>query len=104
MAFGLGMTALFAVSLLVAAVAPSARTASGIAFGLFIPTMFFGGVYLPRELLPDTLARIGAYIPPGVEALQEAWTGAGPQPLQLALLAAITIAAGVAAARLFRWE
>lgn len=103
-AFVLGMTALFALSLLVAAVAPSARTASGISFGLFIPTMFFGGVYVPRELLPDSLARIGGYLPPGVEALQEAWTGSGPSPVQLAVLAAVTVAGGTIAAKMFRWE
>src|SRR5262249_18343299 len=54
-AFLLGMTALFAIGLLVAATAPSARVATAIALPLFFAVMFLGGVYLPRVLLPDVL-------------------------------------------------
>ena len=71
---------------------------------LFLVTMFFGGVYLPRFLLPDVVARIGDYTPPGVQALLDAWTGTSPQPLHLAIMAVIAVAAGVGAAKLFRWE
>ena len=41
---------------------------------------------------------------PGVTALQDAWTGTGPQPVQLVVLALITRVAGAVAVRVFRWE
>jgi ABC-2 type transport system permease protein len=103
-AFLLGMSALFALGLLVAAVAPTAGIASALFFPLFALVMFLGGVYLPRMLLPDFLIRIGDYTPPGIQALLDAWSGTPPQLAQLAAMVLITILAGAAAAKRFRWE
>ncbi|MET8265908.1 ABC transporter permease [Micromonospora arida] len=104
LAFVLGTAALLALGLLVAAVARTTKAAQALAVPLFLLTMFFGGVYLPRFLLPDAVARIGDYTPPGVQALLDAWTGPSPQPLHLAIMAVIAVAAGASAAKLFRWE
>jgi ABC-2 type transport system permease protein len=104
-AFALGITALFAIGLIVAAVAPSSRAAGAMATVVFIVVMFFGGVYVPRFLLPDAITRIGAYMPPGVQALQDGWIGAAPpQALHLLIMAGIALVATAAAAKLFRWE
>ncbi len=103
-AFLLGMSALFALGLLVAAVAPSAGIASALFVPLFALVMFLGGVYLPRQMLPDLLIRIGDYTPPGVQALLDAWSGTSPQLAQLAAMVVVTVLAGAAAARRFRWE
>jgi ABC-2 type transport system permease protein len=103
-AFLLGMSSLFGLGLLVAAVAPTARVSTALIVPLFILVMFLGGVYVPRMFLPDFLVRIGSYIPPGVQALLDAWMGSAPQPMQLVIMVAITVVAGAAAARLFRWE
>jgi ABC-2 type transport system permease protein len=103
-AFTLGVAALFAIGLIIAAFAPSARTATAIAIPMFFVVMFLGGVYLPRYLLPDILVTIGNYTPPGVQALTDAWLGAAPQLLPLAGMAAITVIAGAIAVRVFRWE
>jgi ABC-2 type transport system permease protein len=103
-AFFLGMSSLFALGLLVAAVAPTARASAALALPMYFLAMFLGGVYVPRMFLPDFLIRIGEYTPPGVQALLDAWTGTSPQPLQLAILATITVVASIEAARLFRWE
>jgi ABC-2 type transport system permease protein len=102
--FLLGMSSLFALGLLVAAVAPTARASAAFALPVFVAVMFLGGVYLPRVFLPDFLIRIGHYTPPGVQAMSDAWMGTAPQLSQLAVLAVITLIAGAAAARLFRWE
>jgi ABC-2 type transport system permease protein len=102
--FLLGMSSLSALGLLVAAVAPTARSGALLALPLYFVVMFLGGVYLPRFLLPEFLVRIGDYTPPGVHALFDAWRGIAPDPLQLATMAVITVVAGAAAARLFRWE
>lgn len=51
--------ALYAVGLLVAAVAPTGKAAAGIGTVLWLPIMFFAGLWAPREAMPDTLNRIG---------------------------------------------
>jgi ABC-2 type transport system permease protein len=103
-AFLLGASSLFAVGLLVAAVAPTIGVANAMIWPLFVAVMFLGGVYLPRWLLPDVVVRIGDVSPPGVQAMLDAWSGTAPQLLPLAIMAAITLLAGAAAAKLFRWE
>jgi ABC-2 type transport system permease protein len=103
-AFLLGMSALFSLGLLVAAVAPTTNTATALFLPLFAAVMFLGGVYLPRMLLPEFLIRIGDYTPPGVQALLDAWQGTSPQLTQLGVMALITVGAGTVAAKRFRWE
>jgi ABC-2 type transport system permease protein len=103
-AFLLGMTSLYAIGLIVAAVAPSSRTATAIAIPLFFLVMFLGGVYLPRVFLPDILVRIGDFTPPGVQGLQDTWLGAPPDLAPLLGMALVTVVLGTVAVRLFRWE
>ena len=93
-AFLLGMSALFALGLLVAAVSPTTGIATALFIPLFALVMFLGGVYLPRAMLPEFLIRIGDYTPPGVQALLDAWSGTSPQLSQLAVMALITVVAG----------
>ncbi|KZB86380.1 ABC transporter permease [Amycolatopsis regifaucium] len=102
--FVLGTAAIFGLGLIAASVAKTSRAAGGIAMIAYLPIMFLGGVYLPRPLLPEAIQNIGAYIPPGVKALEDAWTGSGAQPLQLAVLAAFAVGSCVVATKLFRWE
>lgn len=99
-----GTAAMFALGLVVAAFAPRARTATTVGTVLFMLTQFFAGVYLPKFLLPGPVVAIGEFVPPGIGAIAGAWTGDGPDPLQLAVLALIAVAATAVAARFFRWE
>jgi ABC-2 type transport system permease protein len=105
-AFALGCTALFSVGLLVAAVAPSARVATGVGVGLFFVSLVFGGVFMPAENLPPFLVRIGDFTPLGatMQSLRDSWGGTMPEQEHLAVLGGYTIVAALAAARLFRWE
>ena len=103
-AFMLGMSSLFALGLLVAAIAPTTGAASAMFLPLFVAVMFLGGVYLPRWLLPDVIVRIGDFAPPGVQSLLSAWSGTPLDLLPLVVMAAITVVAGAVAARSFRWE
>jgi ABC-2 type transport system permease protein len=102
----LAMASLFAVGLLVAAVAPSGRGAQGIGLMLFFPSLFLGGVYIPREAMPGVLRHIGDFTPlgAGLTAMRDAWMGMEPRPLHLVIMAAYAVVAGTAAARFFRWE
>jgi ABC-2 type transport system permease protein len=102
--FVVGTSAVFAIGLLIAALVPRAKLATGIGTIGFMVLLFFGGVYLPKFLLPDAVVRIGEFVPPGIEAFADSWTGEGPVALQLAVLAAIAVVATGVAARLFRWE
>jgi ABC-2 type transport system permease protein len=105
-AFVLGAAALFAVGMVIAAVAPTARAANAIGMLVFFPSLFFAGAWLPKEQMPDLLSRIGDLTPLGAfrESVQDAWAGSTPEPLHLAALAVVVVVAGVAAAKLFRWE
>jgi ABC-2 type transport system permease protein len=102
--FTLGMSSLFTVGLLLAAVAPSARVATAIAIPLFFAVMFLGGVYVPRVALGEALMRIGEFTPPGVQGLQDAWLGATPQLAPLVAMALLTLIGGALAVRAFKWE
>ncbi|ROO51137.1 ABC-2 type transport system permease protein [Micromonospora sp. Llam0] len=110
-AFLLGFGAILAIGMLIAAVAPTARVANGLATVVYMVTMFAGGVFLPRFLLPDFLMRLGDYTPPGAQSLLVGWSGdavagaaGSAQLLRLGIMALIAVAAGGAAAKLFRWE
>lgn len=111
-AFVVGFGALLAVGMLIAAVAPTLRLATGLSTLAYVGAMFTGGVFLPQFLLPDALVRISAYVPPGVQALLDTWSGvasttAGASPplmLQVGIMAVLAGVVGGAAATLFRWE
>lgn len=114
--FLIGFAGVLALGMIVAALAPNARVASGIALLLSMAVMFVGGVYLPRFLLPDFLVRLGDFTPPGVQALLNAWSGdptvlatvdastGPPAALQLGIMGVTAVVLGVVAAKLFRWE
>jgi ABC-2 type transport system permease protein len=100
----LGTAGVFSIGLLIAAVAPRAKTAAGLGAVAFLLSLFFAGVYLPYFLLPDLIVRIGEYLPPAIGAIKASWTGAGASPLVLLVQAVIVVGASWLAARLFRWE
>jgi ABC-2 type transport system permease protein len=104
--YALGTVAMFAVGLLIAAVAPSGRLANGIGVLLYFPSAFLAGLMLPKDLMPAALARAGEFTPLGAlrQSLLDAWHGAGPDPLLMAIMAGYALIVSVAAARLFRWE
>ena len=104
--FLLTALAMFAIGLLVAALAPTATSASAIGSLAFFPLIFFAGLWLPRESMNDVLRTISDLTPlgAGVQSLQDATAGHWPQMLHLGVLLVWTIAAGGLAARYFRWE
>ncbi len=102
----LGAAAMLSVGLLIAAVAPSSQTAQGIGIFLLFPMMFFAGLFFPIPVMPAGLRHFSHATPLGaaVQALQDAWLGHWPHPLQLLTMAAYAVGCGLAAAKLFRWE
>jgi ABC-2 type transport system permease protein len=98
--------ALFSFGLFIAAVVPSGKAGNAVGTAVYFPLMFFGGLWVPREAMPDWLRAVGDLTPlgAGAHAMRDAATGDWPQPLHLAVVAAYGVAFGVAAAKLFRWE
>lgn len=106
LAYLLSAAGVFAVGLLIAALVPTGKAANSIGTLLFFPSMFFAGLWTPREVFPKVLQRIGDFTPLGAgeRALHEAATGHWPQLLPMVVLLAYVVVFGAAAARLFRWE
>lgn len=100
------ISAMYALGMLVAALSPTANSAVAIGLVAFFAMMALGGGFGDRQNLPGPLARIGELLPFGAghEALMTSWIGNTPQLLHLGALVAVTVVAGVAAAKLFRWE
>lgn len=101
----LGAFSLASVGFLVAALAPTARSATGIGFMLFFPMMYLSGAMVPKEALPDSVATAGTYTPMGpvTESLREVWEGGTPSPLMLVAMAGVLVVCSGVAARTFRW-
>jgi ABC-2 type transport system permease protein len=102
----LATTSLFALGLVVAAVARSARAAGAIGSVLLYPLLFFAGLWQPREKMTPLMLHISNLTPLGaaVHAMLNSMQGSFPTPGSLAVMAAWTAIAGFAAVRLFRWE
>jgi ABC-2 type transport system permease protein len=98
----LGTTALLAVGLLIAALAPSAGVATGFGVPAMILNFFFAGVYVPLQSLPHVLRTLSGFVPYG--AIVDTWSGSGAAWQHLTVLAAYTIVGALAAARVFKWE
>jgi ABC-2 type transport system permease protein len=107
--FVLAFLSLAAIFLFIPAVARSERTANAIAQIIYFPVMFFSGVLVPLDRLPDWIAHyISPYIPVtyAVELLQGLWLGAGLADLsgEMLILLGVLLLGVAIAARTFRWE
>jgi ABC-2 type transport system permease protein len=99
-------TAMLTLGLLIASLARTARVAGAVGTMIFLPLMFFAGLWGPRARMSAGLRRVGDDTPLGasVAALQHAMAGQWPPASGLAMLAAYTVVFGLLAWRLFRWE
>jgi ABC-2 type transport system permease protein len=106
LSFALAACSVFAIGLLIGAVAPTVSAAQGIGMMVYFPFLFFAGVYFPRDAMPEGLRTVSDLTPigAGVQALQDTWAGSAPAVSSLIVMAAYALIAGLAAARFFRWE
>jgi ABC-2 type transport system permease protein len=104
--FLLGTGAMFAVGLLIAALARNGRTANGVGVLLYFPMAYLAGLMQPADQMPRLLARIGEYTPLGAfrQVMHQVWADTTPSPVLLGVLAAYAVAVSAVAARFFRWE
>ncbi|MCI2427516.1 ABC transporter permease [Candidatus Acetothermia bacterium] len=107
--FVLVFLSLAAIFLFIPAVARSERTAIAISQIIFFPMMFFSGVFIPLDRLPDWIrSYISPFLPVtyGVELLQRLWLGTPFDDLtrEVFILLGVLCLGLVIAARTFRWE
>ncbi|APU17431.1 MULTISPECIES: ABC transporter permease [Actinoalloteichus] len=102
----LAMAAMYAVGMIVAAIAPTPNSAVAIGLVTFFAFGALGGMFGGPDSLPDVLASIGEWLPFGaaVDALAAAWVGAAVEASQLISLGATTVLGAVIAAVFFRWD
>jgi len=106
MALVLVTAAMFAIGLLVAAIAGTPQVAVVLGSACLYPMLFFSGLWVPRQDMSPMLQRIGDFTPlgAGMQALQDAMTGQFPTARALLVMAAWAVVFGAAAVRFFRWE
>ena len=99
-------SAMLALGLLIAALAPNARVAGAVGAIVFLPMMFFAGLWTPQATMPEVVRQIGGYTPLGaaVHAIQDSMVGRWPHPVELGVLTGYAVVFGVASARFFRWD
>jgi ABC-2 type transport system permease protein len=102
----LTVTSLFAIGLCIAAMVKNDGVAQGIGGFLFFALLFFGGLWIPRPLMPAFLLNISNWMPIGasVDAIQSGMQGAFPSLQSLLVLTAYTLVFGYLAVRYFKWE
>ncbi|TDE54018.1 ABC transporter permease [Nonomuraea mesophila] len=102
----LATAAMYAVGMIVAAVAPTPNSAVAIGLVAFFGLGALGGLFGSRDNMPETLAMVGEWLPFGatVEVLSNAWAGTPIEPLHLVSLSVTVLVGGVVAAVFFRWD
>jgi ABC-2 type transport system permease protein len=104
--YALGAVSLLGVGLLIGAVVPTAGSGQSIGMLLYLPLLFFAGVYVPLEVMPDGVRTVSGYTPSGaaVQALSASWSGGVPEASALVVMALYAVIAGSLAVWLFRWD
>jgi ABC-2 type transport system permease protein len=102
----LTITSLFVIGLFISAVVRSDTLAQGIGGILFFALLFFGGLWIPRPLMPAVLRDISNWIPIGasVAVMQDAMQGTALSLQPLLVLIGYTMILGYLSVRLFQWE
>lgn len=107
-AFLLASFSFFALGLMLAGILPTYRTASAVTMVIFYPMLFLSGAGLPRELLPETMKRIGDAFPMtyAVTLLKGLWFGEPWSKFgkEVAVLAGTLVASLALSTKWFRWS
>lgn len=104
--YALATAALYAVGMVVAAVAPTPNSAVAIGLITFFGLGALGGMFGGVSTLPGVLATVGERLPFGaaVQALAAAWVGAAVDPVHLVSLAVTVVVGAALSSAFFRWS
>lgn len=105
----LGALAFISMGYLIAAIAKSVESASGISSAINFPMMFLSGIFFPLALLPAFLAPVVRAMPLTylADAFRQVTIGGAqtfPMWLDIAVLAVWAVVCTALAARFFKWE
>ena len=106
--FVLSCLSFYAIGFILASLVPTARTAQVVGMVLLYPMLFLSGAGFPRELLPETIKKISAYLPLTyvVNLLRGLWIGEtwGQHVPEVVVLVTLMVVGVLASIKLFRWE
>ena len=106
--FVLGSLSFFGIGFILAGTLPTARTAQIVAMVLMYPMLILSGAAWPRELMPDTIQKISAFIPLTyvVNLLRGLWIGQswGDHLLDVGVLVGMLLLGITISVKTFRWE
>jgi len=102
----LGAVSLLAVGSLIGAFVPTASSGQAVGMLLYFPLLFFAGVYIPLQVMPQGILTVSNYTPSAaaVQALTTSWAGNVPATSSLVVMAAYVLVAGGLAVLFFRWD
>ncbi len=106
--FVLSSLSFFGIGFILAGTMPTARTAQIVAMVLLYPMLILSGAAWPRELMPETVQKISAFLPLTyvVNLLGGLWTGGswGQHLLDVGVLAGMLLLGILISVKTFRWE
>jgi ABC-2 type transport system permease protein len=106
--FVLSSLSFFALGFILAGIIPTARTAQIVGLVLLYPMLFLCGAGYPRELLPEAIRKVSAFLPLTyvVNLLRGLWIGEAwsLHATDAIVLAAILVAGVLISVKTFRWE
>jgi ABC-2 type transport system permease protein len=104
--YALGTVSLLGVGLWIGALVRTASAGQAIGMLVYFPMLFFAGVYIPLEVMPQSIRTVSGYTPSGaaVQALSASWAGDMPPASALMVMAVFLFGAGSLAVRFFRWD
>jgi len=106
--FTLSSLSFFSLGYILAGLLPTARTAQVVGLALLYPMLFLSGAGFPRELLPETIIKISAFLPLTyvVTLLRGLWIGEAwsMHTTEIIVLFALLVAGVLVSIKTFRWE
>ncbi len=95
-----------AVSFVIAGLVSSPRVAQAVGMAILLPMLFLAGSAMPRAMLPESMQRIGDFLPLThvVELIKGLWLGAGWNVTSVVVLTVILALGLIVSTKTFRWE
>jgi len=98
----------FGLGFILAGIMPTARTAQIVGMVILYPMLFLSGAGFPRELLPETIRKVSAFLPLTyvVNLLRGLWIGEAwsAHLLDIGVMVGLLIFGVIVSIKTFRWE
>ncbi|MEZ5175515.1 MAG: ABC transporter permease [Acidimicrobiia bacterium] len=104
--YALGAVCLLTVGSLIGAAVSTASSGQALGMLFYFPLLFFAGVYIPLEVMPEGIRTVSSYTPSGaaVQALSASWAGTVPAASSVVMMVVYVVVLGSVAIWIFRWD